>query len=152
MLKVYLGGVEEGSTWRERLMLRFDPESIESTLDETEDCDYYIYTYSPIGGCLSNIIAEAVDSSNKRPEKTIFCILNEDYNQKAHEMAIRDKKMHEEYPGRMGYYPRDLWEWGHPLTWCGTRPKEYKKVEEIIMKNGSFSCRKLIDIVEYLTE
>lgn len=46
-------------------------------LYERSICDYCLYVITPrMIGTYS--IAEAVDDSNKRPEKTIFCVLQED--------------------------------------------------------------------------
>jgi len=44
---------------------------------QRESCDYCLYVITPkMTGTYS--IAEAVDDSNKRPEKTIFCVLKKD--------------------------------------------------------------------------
>jgi len=44
---------------------------------QREVCDYCLYTITPrMKGVYS--IAEAIDDSNKRPQKTIFCLLDYD--------------------------------------------------------------------------
>ena len=87
--RVFLGGTCNDSDWRQRLipMLTidfFDPvvddwneECKQRELYERNICDYCLYVITPrMVGTYS--IAEAVDDSNKRPEKTVFCVLQED--------------------------------------------------------------------------
>lgn len=87
-MKIFLGGTCNGSDWRSRLipMLEidyFDPvvpdwndESYQRELQERETSDFVLYVITPkMSGVYS--IAEAVDDSNKRPEKTVICVLNE---------------------------------------------------------------------------
>ncbi len=86
---LFLGGTCNNSTWREKLipLLKincFNPvvdnwtiECQEEELRQREICDYVLYTITPLmTGFYS--IAEVVDDSNKRPEKTILCIIGED--------------------------------------------------------------------------
>lgn len=90
MKKVFLGGTCNESTWRELLIcgLEIDyfnpmvedwtPECMEEERWQRKICDYVLYVITPrISGVYS--IAEVVDDSNKRPEKTIFCFLPVDY-------------------------------------------------------------------------
>jgi hypothetical protein len=87
--KVFLGGTCNESDWRERLipMLRidyFNPvvddwtwECQQEEIRQRESCDYVLYCITPkMTGVYS--IAEVVDDSNKRPEKTMFCVLEKD--------------------------------------------------------------------------
>jgi len=89
MKRIFLGGTCNGSKWREGLipLLSIDyfnpvvdnwtPEAQEREIRERNICDYVLYVITPrMTGVYS--IAEVVDDSNKRPEKTIFCILDED--------------------------------------------------------------------------
>jgi hypothetical protein len=89
--KVFLGGTCNDSTWRYELipMLKidyfnpvvkeWDDEAYKRELLERETCDFVLYTITPeMTGFYS--IAESVDDSNKRPEKTVFCVL-EKYNE-----------------------------------------------------------------------
>ena len=89
MKKVFLGGTCNESTWRDRLieMLEIDyfnpvvddwtEECYQEELRQREICDYCLYVITPrMKGVYS--IAEVVDDSNKRPEKTIFCLLTAD--------------------------------------------------------------------------
>ena len=89
MTKVFLGGTCNESTWRDELikMLEIDyfnpvvddwtPECMAEEIRQRKLCDYSLYVITPaMTGVYS--IAEVVDDSNKRPEKTIFCVLNAD--------------------------------------------------------------------------
>jgi hypothetical protein len=87
MSKVFLGGTCNESTWRDELipMLRigyynpvvpdWTPECMAEEIKQRETCDYCLYVITPeMTGVYS--IAEVIDDSNKRPEKTVFCVLN----------------------------------------------------------------------------
>lgn len=92
MKKVFLGGTCAESTWREYLISKLDKDKISYfnpvvkdwtqecmniEIYERETCDYVLYTITPLmQGVYS--IAEVVDDSNKRPQKTLFCIIDED--------------------------------------------------------------------------
>ena len=89
MKKVFLGGTCNESTWRNDLieMLKIDffnpvvedwtPECMAEERKQREICDFVLYTITPkMTGAYS--IAEVVDDSNKRPERTLFCLLDED--------------------------------------------------------------------------
>ena len=87
--KVFLGGTCNESTWRDTLkplltIDYFDPvvpdwteEAYKQELKEREDCDFCLYVITPkMTGVYS--IAEVIDDSNKRPEKTVFAFLDKD--------------------------------------------------------------------------
>lgn len=89
VLKVFLGGTVNGSTWREEVISKlnidyFDPvvkewneEARQNELRERETCDYNLYVLSPkMVGFYS--IAEVVDDSFKKPGQTLFCFLSVD--------------------------------------------------------------------------
>lgn len=92
-MKVFLGGTCSGYKWRDRLipMLRCDyynpivknwseSDRLREVHErETSDIVLYVIT-SGLRGVYS--IAEVIDDSNKRPEKTIFCILYEGFDNK----------------------------------------------------------------------
>lgn len=93
MAKVFLGGTCCGTVWRQKLikLLKIDyynpvvpdwtEECMKEELRQREICDYCLYTITPsMKGVYS--IAEVVDDSNKRPEKTILCILEKDIPKK----------------------------------------------------------------------
>lgn len=87
--KVFLGGTVNGSDWRDKIKPKlkinyFDPvvpnwteEAYKRELQEREDCDYCLYVITPkMSGVYA--VAEVIDDSNKRPDKTVFCVLNQD--------------------------------------------------------------------------
>jgi len=91
-VKVFLGGTCNESTWRNRMMIYLYEEGIdyfnpvvpdwtkacmEQEIQERQTCDFVLYTVTPkMTGVYS--IAEVVDDSNKRPEKTVFVLLRDD--------------------------------------------------------------------------
>lgn len=90
-MKVFLGGTCNESTWRDVLigLLEIDyfnpvvddwtEECMAEEIRQRELCDYVLYVLTPLmTGTYA--IAEAVDDSNKRPEKTLFCYLEKDMN------------------------------------------------------------------------
>ena len=90
-MKVYLGGTCNNSTWRDEVIPKlkidyFNPvvddwteEAYQKELYERAQCDYLLYVItSQMSGVYS--VAEAVDDSNKHPEKTIFCVLKNGFN------------------------------------------------------------------------
>ena len=89
MKKVFLGGTCNNSTWREDLMPLLDidffnpavPDWTEACyqeeLTQRANCDFVLYCITPrMTGAYS--IAEVVDDSNKRPEKTVFAFTSSD--------------------------------------------------------------------------
>ena len=89
MKKVFLGGTCNESSWRDDLISMlcidyFNPvvkdwnyESQEIEIKERSICDFCLYVITSLMmGTYS--IAEVIDDSNKRPDKTIFCFLTED--------------------------------------------------------------------------
>ena len=91
IMKVFLGGTCNESMWRDRLIKQlnidyFDPvvddwteECMAEEIRQRELCDFVLYTITPfMTGVYA--IAEVVDDSNKRPEKTLFCFLDCDVN------------------------------------------------------------------------
>ena len=93
MSKVFLGGTCNNSTWRERLIDMFDPavqyfnpvvedwteECRLNEIKERESTKVLLYVITP---CMTGVysIAEVVNDSVKRPEKTILCVLETDVN------------------------------------------------------------------------
>lgn len=84
--KVFLGGTCNNSTWRDELIPllnieyfnpvveNWTPECQAEEIQQRRECDYCLYVITPeMTGFYS--IAEAVDDSNKRPNKTLFCVL-----------------------------------------------------------------------------
>ena len=90
-MKVFLGGTCNETTWRDRLIKELEIDYFNPVVDDwTEDCmaeeirqrescDFVLYVLTPLmTGTYA--IAEAVDDSNKRPGKTLFCYLEQDMN------------------------------------------------------------------------
>jgi hypothetical protein len=88
--KVFLGGTCAESTWREELISQlkiayFNPvvedwteECMAEEIKQREDCDFCLYVItSAMMGVYS--IAEVVDDSNKRPIKTVFCVIEDGF-------------------------------------------------------------------------
>lgn len=88
-LSVFLGGTCGSSTWREELMDKLDSTRVEAfnpvVEDWTPECqeiedlhrqedDICLYTITPEGEGFYSFV-EVTDDSNKRPEKTILCVL-----------------------------------------------------------------------------
>lgn len=87
--KVFLGGTCNDSTWREKLIQKLKIDYFNPVVkDWTKECQereeiekkkskFLLYVITPkMTGVYS--IAEVVDDSNKRPKRTIFCILEKD--------------------------------------------------------------------------
>jgi len=95
-MKVFLGGTCNGENWRATLIPYLDKygidyfnpvvddwnnEAQENERRERQECDYVLYVVTPaMIGVYS--IAEVVDDSNKRPEKTIFSFFFETEDKK----------------------------------------------------------------------
>lgn len=106
MKKVFLGGTCNNSTWREKLISKLDSnridyfnpvvdnwteECIQEEIKQRKNCDYCLYTITPeMTGVYS--IAEVVDDSNKRPNKTLLCILKRENGKSFTEFQIRSLK------------------------------------------------------------
>ncbi len=88
-MKVFLGGTVNGSKWRSRVKEElivdyFDPvvddwndAAYERELSERRNCDYLLYVLTPkITGYYA--VAEVTDDSYRRPDRTLYCFLEED--------------------------------------------------------------------------
>lgn len=88
-VKVFLGGTCASSTWRDELLRRLDEDRIETfnpvVPNWTKECqieeDYHrknddicLYVITPEGTGFYSFV-EVTDDSNKRPERTILCLL-----------------------------------------------------------------------------
>lgn len=131
--KVFLGGTWNGSMWREVLIptLEIDyfnpivdnwtPEWVEEEKRQKKECDYVLYVITPrMKGVYS--IAEAVEDSNKQPEKTIFCYLLEDFSD--------DKK------GKISFDKDQI--------------KSLDQVGKMIQDNGGKFITSLTDVIKFL--
>lgn len=92
-MKVFLGGTCSGRDWRRELIPTLDCEYYNPIVKnwseadrirevyERETCDVVLYVItSGLKGVYS--IAEVIDDSNKRPEKTVFCVLYDGFDKK----------------------------------------------------------------------
>lgn len=97
---IALMGTCNGSTWRDELIPKLNikyynpvvenwtPECQEEEIRQREICDFLLYVITPkMTGVFA--IAELVQDSNKRPEKTIFCFLEKDGNVQFGEHQIK---------------------------------------------------------------
>lgn len=91
MITVFLGGTCNGSTWRDELLSILDSSKVNAfnpVVDEWNEVaqanedwhkindDFCLYVLTPeMTGIYS--IFEVADDSNKRPDRTIFCVLLE---------------------------------------------------------------------------
>ncbi len=88
-MRIFLGGTCNGSKWREELIAMLNTHDYYNPVvaDWTPACqaeelrqralaEYVVYVITPrMMGVYS--IAEVVDDSNKRPERTVFCVHHE---------------------------------------------------------------------------
>ena len=143
MKKVFLGGTCNESTWRDKLikMLEIDyfnpvvdnwtEECYQEELRQREICDYCLYVITPrMKGVYS--IAEVVDDSNKRPEKTIFCLL--EYDLSDYKMKLADGKKVRKYV--------EMFDAG--------QLKSLDKVGVMVEKNGGKYFRSLSEVAKFL--
>ena len=135
-MEVFLGGTTaSGTTWREELIPQlevdyFNPivddwndEAYQIELEKRETCDFVLYVITPLmEGAYS--VAEVVDDSNKRPSKTIFCVLDTD--------------------GKMGK------ELENPPTWSKHQKKSLDAVEKMVEKNGALVLEDLGEVADVL--
>lgn len=141
MKKVFLGGTCNESTWREDLikMLKIDyfnpvvddwtEECYQEELKQREVCDYCLYVITPrMTGVYS--IAEVVDDSNKRPEKTIFCVLKGDDNPALNYTTAIGTPSH--------------------IFFNNGQLKSLDKVGVMVENNGSKYFKQLEEVAEYL--
>lgn len=100
MKKVFLGGTCNNSKWRDVLIPQlkidyFNPvvdnwteDDYIKEMEERDNSDYCLYVITPkMKGSYS--IAEVVDDSNKRPDRTIFCFVKKDGNNEFDEEQIK---------------------------------------------------------------
>jgi hypothetical protein len=104
MKKVFLGGTTNETDWRDKLVKKlkidyfnpvvddWDEEAQKEEIKQRKECDFVLYVITPkMEGVYS--IAEVVDDSNKRPEKTIFCYVDEDDGKTFGKHQIKSLKM-----------------------------------------------------------
>ena len=90
-ITVFLGGTCQDSTWRAEIIKLFgenidyynpqkeighwSEESKQEEIQKRKDCDILLYTISSASSIVS--IAEAVDDSHNRPDRTVVCFLHD---------------------------------------------------------------------------
>jgi len=108
--RVFLGGTCNNSTWREDLIPKLEidyfnpvvddwtPECMEEEIKQRNNCDYVLYVItSEMQGVYS--IAEVVDDSNKRSDKTVFCVIKDGFGDKEKKSLEQVEKMVKENGG-----------------------------------------------------
>jgi hypothetical protein len=133
-MKVFLGGTHNGSLWRQELipLLRIDyynpivegdyTKAVQKEeIRQRELCDICLYVITPrMTGLYA--IAEAVDDSNKRPEKTVFCILRSDFGENQFDSLV--------------FMPEQM--------------KSLDQVARLIIDNGGKAFGSLMDVTTFL--
>jgi len=143
MTKVFLGGTCAETVWREKLisMLKIDyynpvvsdwtEECMKQERYEREHDDFCLYVITPsMQGVYS--IAEVIDDSNKRPEKTIFCFLNKDVPR---------------YPN-----PYLLKTYEDIKAFNNAQIKSLDQVGKMVQRNGGKYFKTLEEVAEYLNK
>lgn len=98
--KVFLGGTCNDSTWRDELIKKlkvpyfnpvvdnWDEKAQQKEIEERKTALFVLYTITPLmSGVYS--IAEVVDDSNKRPESTLFCVLEKDADKEFNKFQLK---------------------------------------------------------------
>lgn len=132
-MKVFLGGTWNESTWRNTLipMLKCDyfnpvvenwtPEYQDEEIRQRNECDFVLYVITPkMTGVYS--IAEIIDDSNKRPDKTIFCVIE---TESTHDINLS-------------------------LIFSGPNLKSLYMVKRMARENGVTICESLEEIADFL--
>jgi len=102
MLKVFLGGTKD-STWRDYVIERLKIDYVNPVVDDWNEqarlneieqrakCSHLLYVITPL---MTGVyaIAEAVQDSCKRPDQTIFCVINDDNDKTFDESQLRSLK------------------------------------------------------------
>ncbi len=132
-MEVFLGGTTaKGTNWREKLIPileidyfnpvvdDWDEKAYKKELQKRKTCDIILYILSPLmeGGYS---IAEVTDDSNKRPEKTILCILEKDGE---------------------GEYSKK--------RWTKSQEKSNEAIKKLVEKNGAFVLDDLEEVAEII--
>ena len=135
--RVFLGGTCNESLWRDKLipMLKIDyfnpvvddwtEECMIEERKQREICDFCLYVITPLmTGVYS--IAEVIDDSNKRPNRTVFCFLDEDYVNAINKEGVLRK------------------------TFDYAQQKSLNQVGKMVERNGGKYFKTLAEVAEYL--
>ena len=135
MIKIFLGGTCEGYDWRKDLEHTFKdveglelfnpivddwtPECVIKENEYKENCDVCLFVITPfMAGCYS--VAEAVDVSNKHPERAVFAYID------------------------TAKYKNDL------RRFTPKMEKSIKVTGEMIERNGGKFFKSLEEVIEYI--
>lgn len=133
-MKVFLGGTCNETDWRDKLIQSlqieyFNPvitdrdwteEDRQNEIQQRQECDYVLFVITPrLSGFYS--IAEVVDDSNKKPEKTIFYV-----------------------------QPRDTNDQGQSVVFNPAVRKSMDAIIELVKKNGAHVMNSLEEIATFL--
>lgn len=129
---IFLGGTCNNSQWRDELipLLKINyfnpvvedwtPECQDEEIKQRIECDFVLYTLTPkMTGFYS--ICEVIEDSIKKPEKTIFCLLNSDINENKEKISFNDHQI-----------------------------KSFKAMEKMIINNGAICFNNLHDVANYV--
>lgn len=149
MKKVFLGGTCNNSEWRETLIPALNIDYFNPVVDDwtegcyqeelkqREICDYCLYVITPkMTGVYS--IAEVVDDSNKRPSKTIFCVLERETNWLWLSMVKKN------FPNKL------IEDTSKYIYFDECQLKSLDKVGVMVKKNGGQYFKSLREVAEYL--
>lgn len=138
MKKVFLGGTCAGSRWRDLLIPMLNIEYFNPVVEnwteecmieerkQREICDFCLYVITPyMQGVYS--IAEVIDDSNKRPNKTIICILE------IEPIQMDNVYIHNKHS-----------------TFNTSEMKSLNQVGEMVVRNGGKYFKSLGDVAKYL--
>ena len=90
-------------------------------LKQRKECDYVLYVITPeMEGVYS--IAEVVDDSNKRPEKTVFCVIEE------------------------------ILQGNLPISFMRTQRKSFDAVSKMVKSNGANVFGSLQEVADFLNK
>lgn len=144
--RVFLGGTCNESTWRDDLIELltidyFNPvvddwteECMAEEIHQRETCDYCLYVITPrMTGVYS--IAEVIDDSNKKPEKTIFCFLDMDKS---------DYKMKADNDGNTVR--------NYVCSFDKAQKKSLTQVGKMVERNGGKFFNSLQDVADFLNK
>lgn len=133
MTKVFLGGTCNDSQWRRELIKMLEIDYFDPVVDDWDDkaqanelmerahADFCLYVITPaMTGVYS--IAEAVDDSNKRPRKTLFCFISSEWNGSYHKIFDESQK------------------------------RSLENVCRMVSRNGGLVFNSLEDVAEYLNK
>ena len=139
--KVFLGGTCNHSNWRDELISKlkieyFNPvvpdwneEAYQEELHQRQVCSFCLYVITPLmEGVYS--IAEIVDDSNKRPDKTIFCFVDRDCSGMPPSVIDNDEC----------------------LKFSEHQLKSLRSVGRMVEKNGAKWLKSLDEVAEFLNK